>query len=354
MDRFGGDVTGKIKGAELTPDCFCQTLLSCDQGRIILCNLLSGLQHGIIKEDFVRELLDWWRALSVWTIEKYYRDGLGSHLLSPALIDYFRTVLYEIKPPGFRAGVPKPDFFFEGLHLQHRLSSSNEMVTVVELQAFVNHLLHADEHRKLFGLMGARVTIREINRLIMKQGSQFMQCRDDAQLGRPDRVLWFAPVQSEGQPLVFWGGTSAPSADQIRDRLGLHHYQEDVSLVAIHFPATLLHTRVHARPTVADSGGHVRFKSAPDRAVHKKRRTWGYTVDLEKLAGGRDCLDGWPERIAEPLPIPSGQKLRVTPLGVLTCTRGKTGLDNDAIFAGRVCSKYGTINQLHARFMSFL
>lgn len=339
----------------LTPKKFYQELLTHDWGRIVACNILGGVDLNVISHGFAVELFDWWRTLLVWTREKKEPSASSTNLLT----ETFTQLIYNGKPPGFRQGTPKPDFLLSGSRTHPRnMNATHGFITVVDADMFLTHVVHSDEMRSLCGRGVTRFgppTKADIQRL-MRKGTVNVKLRTPASMGNLEKVHWIAPEHHEDQSLATSFATYASvlgrtPADYARDLLGLMHYKEKTGLLALHIPVAAVRSMLHARPTVVDAGGHERFKAYPDLPSNLAQPAWGYTTDLDKLATNALHLDGWPERVTEPIPTTALSPLAITPLGFVTTTRGETATDNDCVFADRICKRYGTKRKLLRHLM---
>ena len=116
----------------------------------------------------------------------------------------------------------------------------------------------------------------------------------NASLGRPGAVAWFTRRDSLAKAQE---KLDRHLAQRTRDALGLVHRGKGVVLGVLHIPALLLRPAGFSRPTFADAGSHVRFKTWPDGKRARRNRAWGFAVDLSKVASGDVYVDGCVERV---------------------------------------------------------
>jgi len=339
------------------PSAFLDHLLTVPRGRIVAGNILDGLDEGLFGEDLVREVLDWWHGLFVHRIAGTYGGRLPRRRLEAELMNTLDLLLLEErKPRGFRPGVSKPEFRLRCAREPTKKEADRDFVSVAPAHGFVFHLVSRNERRRLIGKGAIRIehepTKGEIDAIVLK-GARVVALRHRRTIGRRGGVLWVTPAKDVKKDMVGPG-----AADRVRDRLGLIHRVAGEALLAVHLPSISIKAEESGRPTFADAAGHARFKTRPDRARNRRRSTWGYTLDLERLAGGERSLDGLPERVV--LAIPAGRigRLQVRPLGHLTLTRGAAsaarGVDDHESFAGRLGTRHGGPAGLRGRIGALL
>ncbi|MEO5328283.1 MAG: hypothetical protein H7829_08555 [Magnetococcus sp. THC-1_WYH] len=333
---------------------FLKRLVSFPKGQIIACNLLSGYDIKIIDATFIHDLIDWWRALVIWNIKRNHDSGISDAALADLIEKSFLQVIFNSQAPGFRPGHTKPNFLLAGKRRKLGRSRVDRFVNITDVEPFVKHVLCEQDRRNLTGKRGIKLGVvsRREERIFMKSGQQTIQPKTQSTIGNPERLLWVAPDHNQGNSLsaLF---SSKDAAERCRDLLGLNHYQDGTGLIAMFLPLDVVKKLTHARPTVVDSGGYKRFKSIPDSPSSLRRSSWGFTVDLESLLNGATILDGWPERVVEPIPVSQLGPLTFVPLGFLKKTRGETSKqDDDKTFAGRVCLKHGADAALLNRLLS--
>ncbi|HIJ83299.1 MAG TPA: hypothetical protein HPQ00_03745 [Magnetococcales bacterium] len=341
----------------LTPAKFTKRLTEFPGGLIIVCNILDGIDQKLLDDNYAQTLFDWWRTLVNWKGDRTPPPGISDSDLPNEIMGCFNILLYHPLPNAFRPGESRPNFFLAGIHRRLRnINNFGKFINVTDGNVFLQHVIHEDERRRLFGSVTSHFTKTPSHELslFMGHGTISVVLRDSSTVGNPDRLLWIAPDRYNGTSLsdVF---PRPDAANQLRDLLGLNHYTKGTGLVALHLPLDAVKAGVHARPTVADSGGHVRFKSRPDLPKHFKQRAWGFTVDLAKLSANADILDGWPERVVEPIPCWWFGNLTITPLGFLSETRGKIkGMDDDATYAKRLRVAHGTQKDILKRLRGYI
>ena len=85
---------------------FLNRLLGHERGIVVCCNILDGLDEGLYRENFVRELFDWWQAFCT------HADIKDPILIIHALRDLAFDPLLGNLPPEFRADISRPQFSF--------------------------------------------------------------------------------------------------------------------------------------------------------------------------------------------------------------------------------------------------
>jgi hypothetical protein len=129
---------------------------------------------------------------------------------------------------------------------------------------------------------------------------------------------------------------NAPTADEMRDSLGLIQYDKGIPLVELTIPSDRLEPCRWARPTFADGGINRRFRFRPDGQRRSPHSDWGSTVHLALFADGHSSIDGVPECVVSPVPFDNELHATVRFLGTITKTRGDIPRDNDNAFANRL------------------
>ncbi|MBF0371292.1 MAG: hypothetical protein HQL52_17730 [Magnetococcales bacterium] len=304
---------------------FLQRLASLPRGQIVLCNLVSAVQDGLIPSGMARSLLAWWEALHRWMNRPGGTGMTGNE--EEDLLNCLLILLTQKQAPGFQPARTKPDF---RLRCQHVASSGSAypsvFFTVKKVDPFVRFLLHDDDKERLAG--ENHISVDAIHRRLMVSGVQTIRLSDDGFLANPEGLLWVSP---DPPP------TGAGAADRARDVLGLIDNGSGDALLAVHLPSRAVINGRGKRPTVGD-GGNDRFRIRADHSSHRTQAHWGFTVDLEALARGNGALDGYREWVCESLPTSDvGGRVKIEPLGVVANTRGQAIEDNHPAFAGRVC-----------------
>lgn len=332
---------------------FLDRLLFHPRGRIILCNIIDGLDDGVFDEDIVRQLFDWWSTVFLHLVKRDYAGRLPKVREEKELIGSLHLVLFDKQAPGFRPNDNKPDFLLICMRKPRNTTIRTEFVNITQASGFIYRLLHGNERRELAATGGLAITDYPTGKEVLafvSSGSHVVRLKPDSAVGRLGRVLWFTPFDQIDSDLAKGGVANA-----VRDRLGLFHYNnEDEALVALHLPSNVIEQIRNGRPTAADAGSHARFKSRADTAAMRRRRAWGYTVDLERLAGGKRNIDGLPERVCQPIPSGHLGKIRVTPLRPVTEIRGSTLEDNHEAFAKRLTRQHGGIDNIRTRILHVL
>ncbi|MEO5339818.1 MAG: hypothetical protein H7837_04775 [Magnetococcus sp. MYC-9] len=304
---------------------FLQTLANLPRGRIVLCNLVAAVQDGLVPTGMARALLAWWEALYRWMMD---RPG-GAGLTGTPEEDLLRCLwllLTQKQAPDFQPRKTKPDFRLCCQHLASGgFTSPADFFTVKKVDAFVSFLLHDDDRARLAGR--GHLTVDAVRRGLMVSGVQTVRLKAGGFLAQPDGVLWVSP---DPPP------TGAGAADRARDVLGLIDNEPGDALLAVQLPGDAVIQARGRRPTVGDAGND-RFRIRADHSGHRTQTHWGWTVDLEALAGGGSTMDGHREWVCEPLKADSVGPVKIEPLGVVTNTRGQTPQDDHAAFVKRVC-----------------
>ena len=280
---------GRVLG--LSPEDVVEALVESPAGVIVACNIAHGISERLIAWHFARNILEWVGRLMVHEGRNQPEDLVGA-------IEAVRDRCYPTKMQG-RANAP--DFRAKGCHSTTDEDMNAEMSCVVAASIF-RQWIHPTDVERLrregltFPASGGGSMVSEIidHWRVRSPDDRRVRFNPDASLGRPGMVAWFTrrDCLAEAQ-----GQADRHAAQRARDALGLVHCGEGVVLGALHIPAKLLRSVGFSRPTFADAGSHVRFKTWPDGKRARKNRAWGFTADLAKVANGEVCVDGCAERI---------------------------------------------------------
>ncbi|MCI0623351.1 MAG: hypothetical protein L0387_17115 [Acidobacteria bacterium] len=331
---------------------FVDRVLAYPQGQIVLCNVLDGLDQGLYDGHFVRQVLDWWRALFLERVKTVHKGRISPRWEQEELMTSLDFCVSS-NAPDFRPGMLKPDFLSACVRKANMNVKSNEFVNVTSASSFIRHLLDERARRKLVGTGRVGVTSAARGKAVanfMSRGKHTVLLRVGATVGRPGRVLWLTPVKNIEADLV------NGAADRVRDRLGLINYNDlGVALLALRLPGTVIASTVNGRPTFADAGSNARFKTRADTTANRRRSAWGHTADLDKFARSMRVIDGLPERISRPLISDDVRTLPVAPLGRISVVRGTTsGSDDHDTFAKRLSTRHGGVNVIRTRMLAIL
>ena len=268
----------------LTTAQVIERLLQSAGGQIVVCNIVAGIENRLIDPRWATEVLAWMGTLGAH--ESYTDparfvqalDRLRMHLHSPA------AALPDIRLGGIDAPAPF------------------EVEVSCILPAFVvgNMMLSRDQRRGARGGLADPISIDFGTRAAVEEWqskpahARMFQFDPAARLGHEHSVVWFTRRDALDDALA--SDDTRSRAQRARDLLGLVHYQQGDMLAAMHFPPLTLSECASARPTFADAGSHVRFKTWPDSQAARNQRSWGRTVDLHALGTSRSSVDGCPER----------------------------------------------------------
>jgi hypothetical protein len=273
------------------------------------------------------------------------------HKEQDELMETLDLLLFESQEHRFRPSEKKPLFLLECKRKPRLPKSDIEYVNVTPANVLIYNLMDEYDRRILAGsgklaVMG-EPTKAEIDAVLAK-GKHPVRLKLGATVGRPNRLLWLTPVDGLKAELA-----RISSADCIRDRLGLIHYDRvGDALVALHLPSKAMAASEHGRPTAADAGSHARFKTRADRVINRRRSAWGYTADLQKLSSGKPTIDGLSERVATPIPGARLGIITVTPLHHIVAARGITPKDDHDAFASRLCDRCGGVATIRKRLQA--
>ena len=95
----------------ITKTDFPDRLLVYPEVRIILCNILDGLDEDLFTHLFVQELIDWWRGLFLWRLNlNYAGKKVTGKVEKEGLMSSLKELLFQKQPVGYRDGRVKPSF----------------------------------------------------------------------------------------------------------------------------------------------------------------------------------------------------------------------------------------------------
>lgn len=325
---------------------FVDQILSDHRGQIIICNILDGLDEGLYNKDFICKLLDWWKVLYS------HMGGSKSTLLST-----LNALVFNQMPIGFRKGIIKPNFRLICCRKTRVINDDTELTTVIPVFVF-KFIIHKKDMDRLHS-QGVEFPSDEwqpwneeaINSL-MNLPDAHRKIRIDAGKTISKHLLWYTIKKGFENALL--KGTDY--ADQVRDALGLVHHEQGKILIALHLSGNALKYVNSGRPTFSDAGIHKRFKTRADKLTNKQRKAWGHTADLGHFASGKPCVDGLPERIAEPIgnnALIDSPEVHFTPLGKVKMSRGNTVNDNDQCFVAHLL-KSRSVDKLKQTILSIL
>lgn len=335
---------------------FLDCLLGCPRGQIVLCNILDGLDEGLFSQDFVREVFHWWHRYFLFRFPAAADCGEDEELL--ATLD---LLLFAPPPPAYPGSATRPDFRL-ACNWAEKKPEDEGYAHVTDVHGFIYHLMSSEGRERNLDdiLVDPEPTGKEVEGFNLK-GPRKVQLKgrnvdgSAMTLGRRGKVLWHTAASGLVQK-----GKVTSSADDVRDRLGLIHYAKGTALMAIRIPADVLATGKTGRPTFADAGSHARFKAGADSATHRDEKAWGHAADLKLVATGGKVVDGWPERVAEPIPTARFRRREVEtlPLQTLADTRGLTdsppNRDDHQAFAERLLARHTDLNTLRNRVLAVI
>ena len=328
-------------------------MLQCTAGQIVACNIVAGIDNGLIDRSLPKEAFDWLGRLAAFQ-PRYRAPGeLVKALVVLRDGDFPASVKRLVHPPEFRLrGDPAI--------APRDLTGSVSCILPAWL---LNRLIAPDDLERLRaeglvlpsstrGFRSAAIIERWRRMPAVKRRVRF---DPDVALGRRHSVVWF--TRRRDLDVALGRRDRRDRAQRARDSLGLVHHERGVVLAALHFPARIFEHRVSARPVFADAADHCRFRTWPDGRRARSSRRWGYTVDLRALDRGATSADGCPERVTREIPgndLPEDGWFELDLLGAVEEALGKD-LDADDAYAARLLgglSGGSSIADLGARLRS--
>jgi hypothetical protein len=298
-------------------EAFIDLLLAGFPGQIASCNLVDGLQNGVITEAFAGEVLEWWEHLAA-------HRGYST---SAELFDALNILRDRDYPMSMPTPYVPPDFRFQGPSALAPRELDGQICCAVPAGLLGNVLAKRDRDR----LVASGVTFPAGRRSpwVLSAIDALMNLRDFERVVRLDptreigrSVLWFTRKTSITNMLRRRAAAEIP--DRVRDGLGLVHRSRDEVLVLLLFPANILRGMPSARPTFVDAGNHSRFKSTGKSRRADASANWGWTTQLEKFYSLRRAVDGCRERVCASIVasvLPNGGEFAFECLGVLLLPR---------------------------------
>ena len=269
----------------LTTEQVIERLLQSAGGQIVACNVVAGIENGLIDPGWAAGVLAWMGTLAAHADyadpARFVRalDDLQTHQHSPA------ASLPSALPDIRLGGIDAPAAF------------DVEVSCILPMRVLGNVMFSEDKQRLAREGLAIPISSTDLAAdAIVKEwqskpaSARMVRFDPASSLGRQHSVVWFTRRDALEDALAS-DGTRA-RAQRARDLLGLVHHQQGAMLAAMHFSPLTLSARLSARPTFADAGCHARFKTWPDSQAACNQRSWGRTVDLRAL-GASHALVGW-------------------------------------------------------------
>ena len=309
-------------------------MLQCTTGQIVACNIVAGVDNGLIGPSLAKEAFDWLGRLAAFRPRYQAPQELVKALVVLRDGDFPPIVKGLAHPPEFRL---RGDATIDPQDLKGSVSC-------VLPASLLNQLIAPDELERLRaeGFVfpssgrGFRSTAIVERWRRMPAAKRRVRFDPNATLGRRHSVVWFTRRRDLSAALGH--RVRRDRAQRARDSLGLVHHGRDVVLAALHFPARIFEHRTSARPAFTDAADHRRFRAWPDSRRARSDGRWGYTVDLRALDRGAASADGCPERVTREIPgsdLPGGGRFELDLLGVVEEPLGQ-GEDADDAYAARL------------------
>ena len=326
-------------------------MLQCVAGQIVACNVVAGVDNGLINRHLARDAFEWLARLA--TFEPRYRSPgtLVKALLMLRGGDY---------PAGMPVSTPPPEFRLRG-EAGIGVRDLSESVSCIVRARRLYRLISSPDRLRLFGeglvspSSGEGFLSRESIERWRGKPAAARRVRFDpnSTLGRPRSVVWF--TRRRNLSAALGRRDRRDRAQRARDLLGLVHHRRGTVLAALHFPAGILAASHSARPTFADAADHPRFRAWPEGRRARSDPYWGRTADLRALDHGERIADGCPERVTRELSgrdLPEEGWFEFDLLGVVGAARGANPAA-DRAYAARLLGGM-SVATLGTRLRSFL
>ena len=273
----------------LTTDQVVERLLETVGGQIVACNVLAGVQNGLVDAAWATEVLAWMGTVGG---HADYADSAGILRALEVLRTRRSTVLPHGAPDIRLRGADAPSPFQVEVSWVQPAWKLRRLVSSEDRERLAREGLVLPTSRA--GVLSTATVDEWRNKPAL---ARTVRVEPAATVGgRRHDVVWFTRRAALDEAVV--GVSPSVRAQRTRDLLGLVHHQEGAMLVAMHFQPPTLSACPSARPTFADAGMHTRFKAWPDDEAARKDRSWGRTVDLHALDESAASVDGCPERVA--------------------------------------------------------
>ena len=309
-------------------------MLQCTAGQIVACNIVAGIDNGLIRRRLAKEAFDWLGRLA----------GFQPRYQTPRELVKALVVLRGGDfPESVKRLAPSPEFRLRGdATIDPRdLTGSVSCILPAWL---LNRLIAPSDLERLRGEglvfpssnQGFRSTATIERWRRMPAVKRRVRFNPNAALGRRHSVVWF--TRRRDLAAALGRRDRRDSAQRARDSLGLVHHGRGVVLAALHFPARIFEHQASARPAFTDAADHRRFRTWPDGRRAQSNRSWGYTVDLHALDRGAASADGCPERVTREIPgsdLPEDGRFELDLLGAVEKALGD-GSDADDAYAARL------------------
>ena len=314
-DRFASH----RRSMPLTTDQVVERLMETVGGQIVACNMVAGIQNGLVDAPWTTEVLAW-------------MGKLGDHQ------DYATNFLQVLDDLRLRSRPSShPDIRLRGADAPSPFDV--EVSHVLPVRKLWDLMSREDQGRLGRGDLASKWSEAEpptidVDRWRHKPTrARLVRVHPQATLGPPHGVVWFTSRAALNASLA--AVPLGSHAQRTRDLLGLVHHQEGVTLAAMHFQPPVLSACPSARPTFADAGGDARrFKAWPDDEAARSERRWGRTVDLRALSESAPSVDGCPERVTKSIDrgLPNDATFEFELLGTVDAAADQ----DDAAFARRL------------------
>ena len=329
-------------------------MLRCVAGQIVACNIVAGVDNGLISRGLARDAFEWLARLA--TFEPRYRHP-------GELVKALQILRGGKYPPGMAFPSPPPEFRLRG-EASFGARALSGSVSCVLPAWLLNHLIAPLDRQRLRreGLVfpssdTGTLSDATIERWQRKPAAaRRVRFDPDKVLGdsRAERsVVWFTRRRNLDEALGRCDRRDR--AQRARDLLGLVHHRPGIVLAALHFPAGILASSASARPTFADAADHSRFRAWPESRRARSDRHWGCTVDLRALDRRERLTDGCPERVTREIAgrnMPEEGRFEFDLLGTVHRALG-TGPSADWMYAKHLRGTM-SVAGLDARLRSYL
>ena len=277
----------------LNADQVIDRLLQCAAGQIVACNIVAGIENGLIDRRWVSEVLALMGALGDL-------DGYAEPMQFVRALDDLKTRTY---PPNASLPMEQPDIRMHGA----AEPTPFEVEVSCVLPAWVLGKVMSSEDKRRLAREGLAMPTSPTDFLADSTIDEWRNRPRSARTAHLDpasslsreqhSVVWFTRRDALAEALA--AEDAIDHAQRTRDLLGLVHHQQGVMLSILHFPPRTMSACLSSRPTFADAGSHARFKTWPDGDAARKLLDWGNTVDLRALDAAATSVDGCPERVTK-------------------------------------------------------
>lgn len=249
---------------------FLNSFISHPRGRIVLANIKYALDYNHIERELISSFLN--ECQREFINDKTLEHAPIDHIINMMMFVSDASDAYRFK----RTPTPSPVTNYS---------------SVVRWYVFTKHMLEPTVLNRLgIPILESEVTDGHFP-LLEALCSDPKAFRPDAYIGNTRGLFWTTPSSVLSRIKV-------SGADEVRNSLGLVHYETGTPLIEVSTPQLTMAGYRHAAPTFIEAGDHRRFMANSDS--NSGHDNWGQTVCLSSAWNPPICFsDGYPESVME-------------------------------------------------------